>query len=253
MLRLITRADDFGCARGANEAILKACQGRFIKNVSVMAVGPFLEEGVEALKQTDVCLGMHAVLNSEWDNIKWVPCSPGEDIGSLLTPEGEFPEATAWFLEHPPELSEILQEFDAQLDRLTRLGLPISYVDMHMMPYGEIPGLQEEMSLWIARKGLIDHMPHYRTPEQFRPVRALTLEEQAKHWEDWFRLFEDGTYFALMHPFRLGDDSFLMGNQNISTEWVATHRNVEYQLLATGTLERLAERYGIRTIRYDEV
>ncbi|MBR1704163.1 MAG: ChbG/HpnK family deacetylase [Clostridia bacterium] len=253
MLRLITRADDFGCARGANEAILEACRGTFIQNVSVMAVGPYLEEGVEALKETGACLGMHAVLNSEWDRIKWLPCSPKGEITSLLTPEGEFPEATAWFLEHPPELSEVLREFDAQLDRLTRLGLSISYVDMHMMPYKEIPGLREEMSRWIAEKGLIDHMPYYRTPEQFRPDRSTLLEEQATYWEDWFRLFTEGTYFTLLHPFRFGEDSLLMGNRNVSTEWVAAHRDIEYRLLADGTLEQLAERYHIRPTRYDEV
>lgn len=253
MTNLITRADDFGCARGANEAILEACRGRFTKNVSVMAVGPFLEEGVEALKQTDVCLGIHAVLNSEWDRIKWTPCSPRDRIRSLLTPEGEFPAATEWFLTHPPELTEVFREFDAQLDRLTRLGLPVSYVDMHMMPYAEIPGLQEEMSRWIAGKGLIDHMPFYRTPDQFEPARATTLEEQAVYWEDWFRLFTEGTYFSVMHPFRYGEDSLLMGNRHVASEWVAAHRDVEYRLLATGTLERLAERYDIHPVRYDEV
>lgn len=253
MIQLITRADDFGSGRGANEAILEVCKGSFIQNVSIMAVGPFLEEGIDALKETGRCLGLHAVINSEWDRIKWNPCAPKASIQSLLDETGEFPEATAWFSEHPPELSEIMTELNAQLDRLSSLGVPVSYVDMHMMPYEHIPGFAEEMSAWIARKGLIDHLPYYRTPAQFEPAPSLDLDEGRQHWEDWFRLFEDGTYFSVLHPFRLGEDSFLMGNRDVPAAEIAARRNTEYRLLVSGTLEQLAAQYQISPIRYDKL
>ncbi|MBP5272647.1 MAG: ChbG/HpnK family deacetylase [Clostridia bacterium] len=253
MKRLVTRADDFGSGLGANHAILEACDGGFIQNVSVMAGGPFVEEGADVLARSGKCIGMHAVLNSEWDRVKWTPCAPKKNIPSLLDEDGEFPWQTAWFLEHPPELSEILREFDAQLDRLTALGLPVSYVDMHMMPYPEVPGLQEEMSRWIAQKGLIDHMPYYHSLSSFGPENAMTPEEGLAHWREWLSAFEDGQYFCVLHPFCKGEGSELMGNADVPTAWVEDSRETEYQLLVSGALERLCKELEITPVRYDEL
>ena len=218
-----------------------------------MAVGPFLRQGLEELIGSGKCLGLHASINSEWDRIKWIPCSPREEIRTLLDEEGEFPEETAWFTLHPPDLEQVMKELNAQLDYLTSLGVPVSYVDMHMMPYEEIPGFAEEMSGWIRRKGLIDHLPYYRTPAQFEPSPSLTPEEGERHWEAWFRMLEDGTYFTVTHPFRLGEDSFLMGNKDVPAETCARRRDTEYRLLSGGTLEKLAERYGVTPVRYDQL
>lgn len=253
MKRLLTRADDFGSGRGANRAILEACGGGFIQNVSVMAGGPFVAEGAEALARTGKCIGMHAVLNSEWDLVKWVPCAPKESIASLLDEDGEFPWETAWFVAHPPERREVLREFDAQLDRLTALGLPVAYVDMHMLPYAEVPWLEEEMSRWIAQKGLIDHMPYYHDLAKLGPEKSFSLEEGVSHWRAWLETFEDGQYFCVLHPFCKGEGSALMGNARVPTAWVEDSRQTEYELLVSGALERLCEELGIIPVRYDEV
>ena len=252
-IRLVTRADDFGSGRGANHAILEACAGGFIQNVSVMAGGPFVEEGAGALARSGKCIGMHAVLNSEWDRIKWLPCAAKERIPSLLDADGEFPWQTAWFAAHPPEPAEVLHEFDAQLDRLTALGLPVAYVDMHMLPYAEIPWLEEEMSRWIARKGLIDHMPYYHDLAQLSPGKCFGLEEGVALWRDWLGSFEAGQYFCVLHPFKKGEGSELMGNADVPTEFVEAARDTEYRLLVSGSLEQLCLELGITTVRYDEV
>ena len=249
---LVTRADDLGSSHGANAAIAEAAEGRFIRNISCMAVGPFIEEGAELVRRSSCCLGLHAVLNAEWDRVKWLPCAPKEKIQSLLTPSGDFPADPAWFLEHTPDLDEILYEFDRQLDRLTHLGLPIAYVDMHMMPYREIPGLEAEMSAWIARKGLIDHMGFYRTPAQFEPKAAADLQTASQNWAAWLDLLEDGQSFSVMHPCKMSDESLLMGNASVPAETVARHRDIEYRLLSSGILEQLCAEKNIQTCRYDQ-
>ena len=73
-IRLITRADDFGSCHAADQAILAALEaGVLIRNVSCMAVGSTIQESAEALSifADQVDIGLHFVLNSEWDSVKW--------------------------------------------------------------------------------------------------------------------------------------------------------------------------------------
>jgi hypothetical protein len=80
-ISLVSRADDLGSSHTANVAIAGAAvTGDYIKNVSCMAVGPWIDEGAELLQdRQNVCLGLHAALNSEWDPLKWGPVSPPEN------------------------------------------------------------------------------------------------------------------------------------------------------------------------------
>ena len=79
-ISLLTRADDLGSSHAANEAILLVAEAGFVKNISVMAVCPHLEEAAEMLSgRTDVAFGLHACVNSEWDRILWPPLSHPKD------------------------------------------------------------------------------------------------------------------------------------------------------------------------------
>ena len=150
----------------------------------------------------------------------------------MLTATGDFPPTTTWFVQNPPDISEIIYEFDSQLDTLAKLKIPVSYVDMHMMPYAEIPELRKEMSAWIAQKGLIDHIGLYRTPKQFEPIASTELNQAEKNWKSWLELMSDGQYFALMHPCVLNEESLLIGNREHDGLYVAKCRDTEYQLMA---------------------
>ena len=67
---LITRADDFGSSHSANQAIYEVSKKGIVKNVSVMACAPYLEEAAEMLASSkDVTFGMHSVINAEWDRM----------------------------------------------------------------------------------------------------------------------------------------------------------------------------------------
>jgi predicted glycoside hydrolase/deacetylase ChbG (UPF0249 family) len=68
---LVTRADDAGSCRSANEAILEGVEAGVIKNVSFLAVGPEIEHAVELLGgRDDIAYGFHVCLNSEWEAVK---------------------------------------------------------------------------------------------------------------------------------------------------------------------------------------
>ncbi|MFK4165475.1 ChbG/HpnK family deacetylase [Paenibacillus lautus] len=60
MRRIITRADDYASSRSANAAIARTVEAGFIKNVSIMAPGPYLAEAAQLLAhRKDICFGFH--------------------------------------------------------------------------------------------------------------------------------------------------------------------------------------------------
>ena len=88
---LITRADDFGSSHSANQAIYEVSKKGIVKNVSVMACAPYLEEAAEMLASSkDVTFGMHSVINAEWDRVVWGPVAPKEKVKSLIDHRGVF-------------------------------------------------------------------------------------------------------------------------------------------------------------------
>ena len=252
-ISLVTRADDLGSSHAANIAIAGgAVTGDYIKNVSCMAVGPLIEEGSELLKDCrHICFGMHATLNAEWDLIKWGPVSPLESVASLVTPEGAFFSEPAMFSAHPPELGQILLEFDRQLDLLTSLGLDIRYVDSHMFPEFFVEGLSQALSDWARQKGLIDHISYYRFPGKMEPGSGATFEASLAAMFTWFDLLKDGCYFSVMHPAKHSRELLLCKNQRVPAGLVATQRNLEYQLLLSRRLEQYCDEHGTRRVRYD--
>ena len=78
-----------------------------------------------------------------------------------------------------------LLELNAQLDRLTALGLPVSYVDAHMAPDAAIPGLSDEMRSWAAGKGLLYVRDYYNFPPADMPAFGPTEEVYQKNVERW--------------------------------------------------------------------
>ena len=130
MIKIITRSDDAGSSKGANQAIFEAVNHPFVKNISLMAPGHYIEEAAQYLKdKKHICLGMHFTMNAEWDNVKWGPVSPAEDVGAMLDASGNFLAEPKLSSANGVTIEMIRKEWNAQLDRLTRLGLDIRYAD----------------------------------------------------------------------------------------------------------------------------
>ena len=55
-IRLITRGDDLGCARSLNQAVKECYEKGILKNCSVLAASPYVEEGAKLLaKNKGLC------------------------------------------------------------------------------------------------------------------------------------------------------------------------------------------------------
>jgi hypothetical protein len=247
-IRFITRADDAGSSTSANEAIKGVLKAGFIKNVSLMAVGSKIEDARELLRfKKKICFGLHSVINAEWDRVKWGPLTKIDPSAGLTDEQGFFLSDPKLFEETKPPVELILREYDAQLDKLTRLNFPVSYVDSHMIPEKNIPSLFEAMNDWIKQKGLINHFYYYTLPPGFEQV----AEDPANLFPVLTAL-RDGQYFYLAHPALYTEEMRQTGNASVSGETVARARAGEAKLLSRLSLPLVMRFLGIRPIRYDQ-
>ncbi|WP_052675769.1 ChbG/HpnK family deacetylase [Paenibacillus sp. IHBB 10380] len=100
-ISIITRADDCGSNHSANIGIQKAIEGGVLKNISIMATCPSVEEAARLfIQRTDICFGLHFVLNAEWDNVKWGPVSNPFEVPTLTESNGLFNQHPRYFKGH---------------------------------------------------------------------------------------------------------------------------------------------------------
>jgi hypothetical protein len=246
-VRFITRADDAGSSHSANGAIAKAIRRGFIQNVSVMAPGAYVEEAAALFgRGGKACFGMHATLNSEWDNMKWGPVSKLPPGNGLTDENGWFLPDPAMFPNSKPSLETIQKELAAQLDKLTRAGFRITYIDTHMFPESYLPGMNELVRNFSTEKGLLDHMYYY-----VLPAGLLSAARQGRLLPA-LRRVPSGQYFYVAHPALYSGEMLQTGNRSVSGEKVARARNEEAKLLGAPGVKLLMRTLGIRGIRYDQ-
>ena len=153
--RIVFRADDAGSSEGANLAILKTVTEGVVRNVSVMAPGAAFEHAADLLRGLEgIDIGLHVTLNAEWDEVKWGPVLPAEQVPSLVEPDGSFTASPKVLHDRGFSVDEAMAEIEAQLAKIRKAGLEVHYVDQHM-GVGWI-GLEDRIDELCRREGLIN-------------------------------------------------------------------------------------------------
>ena len=243
----VTRADDAASSKSANIAIAKTIKRSFIKNVSIMAPGEHLDHAADLFsKKREVCFGMHGTLNAEWDKVKWKPVSAMPDGNGLTDENGYFHNDPEVFLKTKPQPELVIKEYAAQLDKLTKAGFKIAYVDSHMFPEMCIPGMDEAVCDFAKQKGLLDHMYYYVLPPGF--LEAANNGNLTKVLKN----IPDGQYFYVAHPAKYSEEMLKTGNSRVSGNEIAKNRSSEAKFLSSVFINSGARLMGIQPLRYDE-
>lgn len=138
-IRLIVRGDDMGSSQASNEAAVRCFKDGVMRDVEVMAVGPWFPEAARLLRENPgLDAGLHLTLTSEWDNVKWRPLTAAPSLvgkGGYFHPmiwphphygkEGALKEQ-AW------RLDEIERELRAQIELAKREVPHLSHLSDHM-------------------------------------------------------------------------------------------------------------------------
>ena len=245
---LITRADDLASSHAANLAISEAAEIGIVRNVSVMACGPFLEEAAEMLAGNQkITFGMHGVVNAEWDKVVWGPVAPAHMVPSLIDSRGVFYQHVPEMAAAKPVVEEIITEYKYQLEKLRSVGFPIAYVDSHMMPEALIDGLPEAFDRWLEEEGLLNHRYFNKMLKncgQMSHDRAL--------FEKTIRELEPGQYKMVLHPARACEELRMTGNKNYSGDFICWEREDDYQFYNDPSVLQFLKEQDIELLSYKD-
>ena len=126
-----------GSAHAANVATQQCYQGGILTSVEIMVNAPWFPEAVQMLAESEVDVGVHLTLSSEWDTLKWRPLSDSPSLRDadgyfypMVFPHADFPNRA--LSQHPWRLDEVEREFRAQIEQVLRSIPRVSHLSSHM-------------------------------------------------------------------------------------------------------------------------
>lgn len=253
-IRLITRGDDLGCARSLNLAIKECYEKGMLKNCSVLAASPYVEEAAKLLAKTKgLCFGLHTDLTSEWDNVKWGPVAPREQVPSLLDSKG-YLHQTNDGVKASAKADEALLELQAQLDKLRKLGFDIKYADLHMNTVQVVPDLPDRFGEWCRKNRLIDTRKiggRLKLPGS-SPITRKHLGDYVADVMNALKTAADGEYLIVGHLGHNDAEIKNLGHPGYPGEAVAHNLNWERLAYSDPRMLKFVKENGVLPIRYDE-
>jgi predicted glycoside hydrolase/deacetylase ChbG (UPF0249 family) len=249
MVRLVTRADDAGCCRVANEAILDACTHGIARNVSLMACAPEIEHAAHLLAhRRDICFGLHVTLNCEWAVPRWGPVADPAEVPSLLAEDGAVAHAPQELHDRGAPVGEMMVEVRAQITRLRDLGFDVRYMDEHM-GIGWVNALGDTLAEFAKTEGLIFRPPLERLP----PAKCVAESAPRSRWlVAALQEAPAGTYLIVGHPcYDRGDARELLFPGGAHGEVSRDRDDQRLMFMAPQVIEFVKTR-GISLVRYGE-
>lgn len=205
---LLIRGDDIGSSHTANVACIESYKNGIMRSVELMVPGPWFPEAVRLLNENPgLDVGVHLVVTSEWNDIKWRPltCCP-----SLVDKDGyfypmiwqrpDFPKGTA-LRDAPWKIDEIEKEFRAQIEMAKRHVPRVSHMDCHMGCESCAP----EIALLVERLAK-EYKMYINLPEKGFKYAELwdkkdsTANQRIKAAVNTLKSLKPGSYIFIDHP-----------------------------------------------------
>jgi chitin disaccharide deacetylase len=257
-IRLIIRADDIGSSHSANRACIDSYVNGIATSVEIMVNCPWFPEAVEMLKQhPGYDVGVHLMLTSEWDLVKWRPLT---DSPSLVDEDGYFYPMIWPNDNYPPSrtlkhadwvLAEIEQELRAQIELAIRHIPQVSHLSAHM----GFTSMDEKVALLVRQLGVeynIDINPDDYGVKRFPGWRgAVTLDEKIDRFIENLKALEPGAYMFVEHP--AYDEPEMRATFHTGYTNVAVDRDEVTHVLTSERVKNFIAASGIELISYSDL
>jgi predicted glycoside hydrolase/deacetylase ChbG (UPF0249 family) len=249
MIRLLTRADDSGLCPSVNQAVLTAYTKGIIRNTSIMVNCAYFHEAAEMLSafSPGLCIGLHTVVNCEWEYPRWGAVAPADKVSSMLLKDNTFRMFPNDQYDARAKADEIMYEIQSQLDAARAAGVNIAYIDQHcglgwMYEYE----IDRRISELAKREGLVnDNAALKRLPDVegnfSNPGEKLIARLKAA---------KDGTYKMVTHLGLNQDDMCEIIFPGGPKGKVAAERAEETALVTDENVVQYCKDNNVELIRY---
>ncbi len=256
-IRLIIRSDDIGSTHAANVACIKSFTEGITQTVELMVPCPWFEEAVTMLNNhPDLDVGIHLVLTSEWENIKWRPItdSPGlkdEDgyFYPMIWPNEKFGEGKALKLANWTT-EEIENEFRAQIELAINKVPHISHLSCHMGCASWDDRVTEIFNR-LAKEYNIDINPADYNVKRFKWNRDGNDETKIDNFISALNNLTPGTYMFVEHPGLDTPEMAALGHSGYYD--VAKGRSFVTKLLTNEDVKSAIQKNNIELISYKDL
>lgn len=260
---LVVRADDMGAFHSVNKACIDAFRNGIEQSVEVMVVTPWFPEAVKMLKENPTLdVGLHLVITSEWENVKWRPLTNCPSITDengyffpMMFPNPAYPDKS--ILENKWNLQEIENEFRAQIELALKNIPQLSHLTGHMMSSMFSP----EVSALTAKLAKEYNLPVIDRAESAQTYNfsfvgyegeKKTSEQKVASFIRMLNKLEDGkTYLFLDHP--AYNDSEMETVGHIGYEDVAIDRQGVTDVFTSSKVKQAIEGNNIRLINFNQL
>jgi CubicO group peptidase (beta-lactamase class C family)/predicted glycoside hydrolase/deacetylase ChbG (UPF0249 family) len=257
--RLIVRGDDMGSSRSANMASIETYTHGIETSIELMVVTPWFPEAVQMLrKNTGIDVGLHLVITSEWDGIKWRPLTKAP---SLTDTDGYFFPMMGSNINYPGlailenqwKLEEIEQEFRAQIEFALKHVPQISHLSGHMGSTGFHPDvakmvaqLSEEYDLPVMSRDVNQKLGI--SGVTYEGSKTTSAEKEASFIRMLEKLESGRSYMFVDHP--AYDNTEMQGVGHIGYEDVATDRQGVTDTWTSEKVNKAITNNGIELINF---
>lgn len=257
-IRLIVRGDDMGFSHSGNEALIKAYRQGIETSVEVIVPSPWFPEAVKLLEQhPQLDVGIHLVLTSEWDNIKWRPLTAAESLRDslgyfypMIWPNKNYPNGA--LLQHSWKIDDIEREWRAQIE-LAKKRIPrLTHISAHM-GCTEMSDLVKTLAKTLAKEYNLDIDPSSLNVKNVSyDGPSKTANEKLKSFISMLNKLEPGnTYLFVDHPGIDTDE--LRAVHHIGYENVAEDRQGVTETWTNAKVKEVVRKKRIQLVSYADL
>ncbi|MBX2842676.1 MAG: polysaccharide deacetylase family protein [Flammeovirgaceae bacterium] len=259
-IRLIIRVDDIGFSHGVNLACIETLEKGIATSVEIMVPAPWFPEAAKMLaERPELDVGIHLVLTSEWQNLKWRPLTHAQSLVDndgyfhpLIWPNDKRKGEATFLLENKWKLGEVEAELRAQIE-LAKKYLPhLSHFTAHMGCIQMDPKVKE-LAKKLGEEYMIDIYP-----EDFGVQRMpgfggaqTTPEEKIENFIKNLDTLTPGLWLFVDHPGLNTPEMQAIGHKGYMD--VAADRNGVTIALTDERVKKAIEEKGIKLVKYSDL
>ena len=228
-----------------------------------MPVAAWYPEAVRLLKENPgLDAGLHLVITSEWENVKWRPlthCPSLTDENGyfypMMGPNPAYPGQSV--MENKWDIKEVEQEFRAQIEMALRNIPQLSHITGHMLSTGFTKEVNE-LVLRLAKEYNLPSIDRMDSPQDYQftyigydgPSRT-SAEKEESFIRSLNKLEAGKRYLFLDHPAL--DNEEMKTVFHIGYEQVALDRQGVTDLLTSPRVKQVIEEKGIKLISINQL